>query len=314
MIRRVFFAVALFVAMGMAPCAHADTKPVRLVVPVPPGGSLDATARLIAQRWQARGTTVVVENRPGANTLIGSDAVAHSAPDGYTLLLGSTTLAIAPFQQKTAFNPESIAPVIQVSTETFALLASKSSGIDSPQALMHLAASRTGGINCISVPGAPEIACEQLKQLLGGRSTPIPYQGLAPATTALLGGHGDIMFAPMATAMQIVRGDQARLVAVSSRAAMPDDIGPVPLTGDVWKGFVLEGFTGIFVPAGTSEERVKLLNRELDAILHEPEVRAAMLANVQAPVGGAADLLEQQLQHTQARYHDVLVRLNLVPR
>jgi len=315
MIRSLLSSIAVVLAIAVAsiaPIAHADTRPIKIVVPVPPGGSLDITARLIAQRWEARGTNVIVENRPGGNTLIGAEVVAHAAADGYTLLMGSTTLAIAPFQQKTAFTLDSIVPVIQVSTETFALLASKASGIETPASIAQLASSRPGGINCISAPGVPEIACEQVKSVLGGRSATVPYQGLAPATTALAGGHGDIMFSPMLTAIQQVRGEQARLVAVSSRAAMPDDISPVPLTGDVWKGFVLEGFSGIFAPAGTPEDRVRALNREIDAILREPELRAAMLANVQAPVGGTPEALGQQLKQTTARYNDVLVRLKLI--
>jgi len=286
--------------------ALAQEGPVRLVVPVPPGGSLDMTARVIAQRWQARGTPVVVDNRPGGNTLIGADAVAHSAADGRTLLLGATPLAIAPLQQKTAFNIDSLAPVIQLSTEGFALVARRGGGIDSLQDLAERAASRPAGINCIAVPGVPEIACDQLKLHLKGRSETIPYQGLAPATQALLGDHGDVMFSPMPTVIGLLRGGQVRLLAVSSRTGLPPGTEAVPLISEAWRGFVLEGFTGIFVPHDTPEERVRALNRELDALLRDPEVRAAMLANAQAPIGGEPRLLADQVRATQERYQDVV--------
>jgi len=305
--------IAMALLCAAASFGHAQTRAIRLVVPVPAGGSLDTTARLIASRWQAKGTSVYVENKPGANTLIGADIVAHSQPDGYTLLYGSTPLVIAPFQQKTAFHPDTIAPVMQVSTETFGLMTAKSGDLDSPDALTRLASSRP--INCIAVPGAPEIACEQLKAFFQGRVTVVPYQGLAPAITALLGGHGDVMFSPMVSVVPLVRGGQARLVAVSSRAALPDDIAPAPLVGDVWKGFVLDGFTGVFSPLGVPGERIRQLNRELNEVLHEPEVRTSMQGNMQAPVGGAPDVLGQNMRDAQARYRDVLTRLNLtLPR
>jgi tripartite-type tricarboxylate transporter receptor subunit TctC len=308
---RTIIAAALLGVAATLACAQ--TRPIRLIVPVPAGGSLDITARLIASRWNARGATVYVENKPGANMLIGAELVAHSPADGYTLLYGSTPLVIAPFQQKTAFVPESIAPVVQVSAETFGLMSAKAGDLDSPEALARLASSRP--VNCIAVPGAPEIACEQLKTVLLGRVTVVPYQGLAPAITALLGGHGDVMFSPMLSVVPLVRGGQARLLAVSSRAALPDDITAPPLVGDVWKGFVLDGFSGVFVPVGVPDERVRQLNRELNEILREPEVRAAMQGNMQAPVGGAPELLGQNMQAAQARYREVMTRLNLaLPR
>jgi tripartite-type tricarboxylate transporter receptor subunit TctC len=306
---------AVAVAMALAAClplpARTDTRPVRLVVPVAAGGSLDTTARLIAQHWLARGTTAVVDNKPGANTLIGADAVAHAPPDGYTLLYASTALAIAPFQAKTPFNPDTLAPVMQVSTETFGLVAARSGGIDSADALRQLALARPGGINCIAVPGVPEIACEQLKAHLNGRSTTVPFQSLAPATTALLGGHGDVLFSPMVSVMPLLRGGQARLIAISSRTGLPDDVAAAPLASELWKGFVLEGFTGVFAPSGVTEERVRVLNRELQAILLEPDVLNAMRANLQAPAGGTPAMLAELLRQTQARYHEVMVRLNL---
>jgi len=308
---RAFIAAALLCVLSAV--ASAQTHPIRIVVPVPPGGSLDTTARLIASRWQARGTSVYIENKPGANTLIGAELVAHAPADGYTLLYASTPLVIAPFQQKTAFHPDSIAPVVQVLVETFGLVSGKSGELDSTDAIARLAASRP--VNCIAVPGAPEIACEQLKSFLNGRVTVVPYQGLAPAITALLGGHGDVMFSPMVSVVPHVRAGQARLLAVSSRAALPDDIAPAPLVGDVWKGFVLDGFAGVFVPQGVPDERVKQLNRELNEILREPEVRAAMQVNLQAPVGGAPELFGRNMQGAQARYREVMTRLNLgVPR
>jgi tripartite-type tricarboxylate transporter receptor subunit TctC len=304
---RSLLAAALLCFAAGAACAQ--TRSIRLVVPVPAGGSLDTTARLIASRWQARGASVYVENKPGANMLIGAELVAHAPPDGYTLLYGSTPLVIAPFQQKTAFHLDTIAPVVQVSVETFGLMSTKTGDIDSPEALARLAATRP--INCIAVPGAPEIACEQLKAFFNGRVTTVPYQGLAPAMTALIGGHGDVMFSPMLSVVPLVRGGQVRLIAVSLRAALPDDIAAVPLVGDVWKGFVLDGFTGVFAPAGVPEERVRQLNRELNEILREPEVRTSMQGNMQAPVGGAPELLEQNMQGAQAKYREVMTRLNL---
>lgn len=310
MLRRDFL-VATLLAPGVA--STQERRPIRVVVPVPAGGSFDATARAIARYWQARGPTIVVENKPGAGTLLGADAVARAPADGNTLFYGSGALVIAPMLQSSGFKVDSLVPVIQVATETFGLVSRNGSGIDSLDDLLRAAAAREAGINCIAVPGAPEIACEQLRLHLKGRSVSVPYPGVAPATAALLGGHGDVMFVSMVTGAPMVRSGQLRLLAASGPAGIPDGMAPVPLLPRVWDGFVLESFSGFFAPRGTPPDRVQELNREIDAVLREPELRALMEAGGQSVVAGPPQVLAAQMRTTQQRYRDLVARLKLTP-
>jgi tripartite-type tricarboxylate transporter receptor subunit TctC len=109
----------------------------------------------------------------------------------------------------------------------------------------------------------------------------------------------------------MLRGGQARLLAVSSRAGLPEGVEPAPLLSEQWSDFVMEGFTGVFVPKGTPEERIRQLNRELGAILRDNDVRAAMHANAQEPVGGDPKVLGEQLRASIKRYREVIARLKL---
>ncbi|AMO23850.1 tripartite tricarboxylate transporter substrate binding protein [Ramlibacter solisilvae] len=292
----------------MAPIAQAeDIQPIKLVVPVPPGATLDTTARRIAKEWAViAGAPVVVENRPGANTLIGADFVARAAADGRTLLYSTTSMAIAPLLQKTSLSVDGVVPVIQISAETYALAVSTSSTVTIPQDLERLAAARREGLNCSVVPGAPELACEQLKILLKGRSTSVPYAGAAPAVQAVVAGEADLTFAPVSSLLPLVHAGRLRLVAVSSRDVLPPDMGSLPLLSMAWRGFFLEGFTGIFAPKGTPKERMEQLNRELNAVLRAAEVRESMRISAQIPVGGGPEHLDSEMRRMHTRYREII--------
>jgi tripartite-type tricarboxylate transporter receptor subunit TctC len=277
---------------------------------VPPGGTLDATARLVAQRWQSRGTQVIVENRPGANMIVGAEVVARAAADGSTLLFGSTPLVLAHLLQKTSFQEDSLAPVIQVSEETFGLFSSGTGGIPSLESLAATASRRARGLDCLAIPGAGEFACEQLKAAVGGASTTVPFPGIAPATTALIGGSGDVLFAPVAPLLPFMAAGKVRLLAVSDASGLPPEVRSAPpVLGDLWKGFVLEAFTGVFAPRGTPPARLAAINSVLETILHEPEVVQAMRASAQRIVGGSPAILAERMRTARASYEALATQL-----
>lgn len=311
-------------ARAQSPDARAPAAPearllpdgravVRLVVPAPPGGTLDASARLFAQKLSAQtGEPHIVENRQGAGLIVGTEYVVRSAPDGRTLLFTGSGIVTNAAMVRTSFSPlEDLLPVIQLSQERYVLVASIDSGITSVRDLDRLPADRPGGWNCGAVPGATTIGCEQLKARTG-RVTTIPYGGLAPALNALQGGHVDLMFANQDAVAKAVDAGRARVLAQSARAgsALPT----VPVFTEVWPGLLMEGAYGIMVPARTPAARVQQINRDFNQALADPQVAERMRQAGQEPVGGTPEHYMATLRRLHDRYGELLRALGLALR
>lgn len=280
----------------------------RIVVPSPPGGSLDLMARALASRLGAQGETYVVENRPGGGTMIGAEYVARAPADAGVLLFGATSLVIQPLLQKVHFSPmEELRPVIQVASAHYVLVAVPSFPAAGARDLAALAAARPQGLNCGAPPGPMFLACEQLRMRLGGKVATIPYQGIAPAVAALLGGHVDVVFLNVEAVDKQLEAGKLRALGASSPAAGTQ----AALFSEVWPGFVLEGFSGVLVPAGTPRERVLRLNREINGLLAESQLAAFMRETGQEPAGGTPEQFGQTLLRAHQRYEELVRKLGL---
>jgi tripartite-type tricarboxylate transporter receptor subunit TctC len=301
----------LILSLVLLPLAVGAQNPVGIVAPAPPGGNLDNGARLLAQRLtEITGEPHVVENRPGANTQIGTEAVVRAAPDGRTMLYAGTGFVLLPHFQKIAFAPlTDLVPVAQVSSDQYLVVVPAASRVMAAGELAQLAAGRPQGINCAAYPGVSTIACAQLKSRLGGQVTTIPYPGLAPALNALLGGHADVMFVNAEPVQKLAAGGKVRVVAQTAGAGHA-----APVYADVWPGFVLEGLSGVLVPAGTPPERIRQLNRDINRVLAEPEVAAHMREGGQEPAGGPPQRYAQALQRVAKLYGDIIPALGLRAR
>jgi tripartite-type tricarboxylate transporter receptor subunit TctC len=312
--RAAYFCLAVWALAGFA--VADETRPVRVVVPAPPGGSLDGTARLLAQRLGAiTGETYLIDNRPGANTVIGTELVVRAAPDGRTLLYHGTGISMMSWMQKTSFSAlDDLQPVMQVSVERYALVVPATSPARSVRDLEQLAASRPEGLNCVGAPGLTTVACEQFKAAMHGKATTIPYAGFGPALQATAGGHADLMFATVDSAMKLVETGHLRVLAVSQRQGLPTTLAQVPLIAEAWPEFLVEGFSGFFVPAHTPQARVLQLNRDLNRVLAEPDISAAMRAAGQEPAGGTADQFAQTLARANRRYGEIIQKLGMIPK
>ena len=309
---------AAFVFLGAAlcsACAQAQaTGPVRLVVPVPAGGSLDATARLVAAFLAERlNDSVQVDNRPGASTNIGTEFVVRAAPDGRTLLFGAMVLAINPSLYKLSFDPlRDLEPVVQVSSEQFLLVARSDLAAAGAADLAHLAKEKPGGLDCAAPPGPMTLACEQLKLELAGGATVIPYPGVAPALNALLGGHVDVAFLSVEDALGAVRAGRLRALANAGGPRMKSPFPDLPHLADTWPEFTVTGLTGILVPAGTPREVIRQLNREINAVLANPAVRERLAAGWQMPAGGTPEQFAETLK-SRRDYYARLIRRAGIP-
>jgi len=286
-------ALAIFSAHAKA--ESYPSKPIRFVVAFPPGGGTDIIARSIAQKLAERlAQQVLVDNRPGAGGNIGTDIVAKSAPDGYTLLMGSAgPLAInASLFATMPFDPvRDLAPVTLAASTPNVLVVHPSLKVTTVKDLIALARAKPGAINFASSGhGTPaHLAGELFGSMAGVKLVHVPYKGAAPALADLLGGQVQIMFSTMPPALPHVRDGKLRALAVTSAKrspAMPE----LPTVDEAaLPGFEANTWHGVVLPAGAQAAIVARLNREIVAILHMPDVVERLSNQGAEPVGSTPE-------------------------
>jgi tripartite-type tricarboxylate transporter receptor subunit TctC len=270
---------ALAAGTGSAFAQAWPSKPVKLIVPYPPGGSADILARAIGQKLSdGLAQSVVVENRPGAGTAIGAEATAKAAPDGYTIMLGTVSShAINP-----ALNPglkydpvKDFAPVSMVAFIPFVLLVHPSLPARNVQELIALAKAKPGSLNFSSAGSGTSnhLAGELFKSMTGTFMVHIPYKGSAPALADLLAGQVNLMFDLVLTAQPHVKSGAARALAVTGleRSAALPGVPTVAESGV--PGFEVSAWFGFFAPAGTPSAIVTALNAETVKAMRAPDLR-----------------------------------------
>lgn len=271
----------LLLLLGFGALAHAQdypTKPVRIIVPFAAGGLNDVLARLIAPKLaEGLGQAVVVENRGGAGGNIGTEYVAHAAPDGYTILLSSSALAINPnLYAKLNYDvARDFAPVIQISRTQMVVMAAPSVPVSSLQELLALTKSRPGKLNYGSSGiGSPShLATELFIRTFGIDAVHVPYKGAGPALVALGTGEVQMMVDVVPTAIPLWKAGKAKLLAVVSdkRAASLPDVPTLAEAG--LQGYDAGSWNGILVPAATPAPIIAKLGTELQKIMRSPEMR-----------------------------------------
>ncbi|CAP40838.1 Bug family tripartite tricarboxylate transporter substrate binding protein [Bordetella petrii] len=286
-------AVALAAALACTGPALAQdtdfpTKPLRFVVPYPPGGPLDSTARMLAEKVRVSlGQPVIVENRSGAGGNIGADLVAKAAPDGYTLVMGAVaTHAINPWLfANLPYDPiKDFAPVTIVAAVPNVLVMNvdfaKQNHIDSLADLIAYAKKNPGRLNYGSGGNgsAGHLAGELLKARAGIDAVHVPYQGASPAQLALLGGQSDFMFDNLAASAPLIKDGKVKALAVTTlkRSSLLADVPTMDEAGV--KGFDLGTWFGVFTTGGTPAAVVAKLNKAYADALRQPDVRQRLLA------------------------------------
>ena len=259
------------------------SKPVRIIVPFAPGGSADVFGRFIAQRLQdSLGQSVVIDNRPGGGSLIGTDAVAKAAPDGYTLLLMSNTHTVneSLIPSKPFVLMRDFAPVAPISYSDLVLVTRANLPANSLAELIRAAKARPGGMSYASSgPGTPyHMAGELFKAMAGISVVHIPYRGSAGARTDVLGGQLEMMFDAVPTMTEHIKAGKVKALATTGKARtsiLPD----VPTMAEAGvPGYEATLWLGLMAPKGTPPAVVARLNAEVGKITSNPEVRRAWLA------------------------------------
>ena len=274
--------IALVCTGTDAALAQAVDYPVRqvtVVVPYAAGGGLDVLARTLAQKLSDRlGKPFVVENRPGAGTAIGAASVARAAPDGYTLMLGtSTPLAInATLHRNLPYDPvKDFTPIVLTSNAPFLLLINPQLPVRSVTDLITLANERPGQLSYGSAgPGSPQhLSYELFKSMTGTNLVHVPYRGDAPALTDLVAGHISTQFAEPTPVLPLLRDGKVRALAVSSSTRLPPapDVATVAESGV--PGFDFVSWQMIVAPAATPKEIIGKLHAELKTILGLPQIK-----------------------------------------
>ena len=312
---KVLSALLLSIAAQVASAQGWPSKPIRFVVPVPPGGSTDIATRPVADRLsQALGQPVVVENRSGAGGNIGNELVARSAPDGYTVLVATDAVASAPHTYR---NPgyqtlKDFAPVVLLSRQPVVLAAHPSLGVSSVAELVALAKQKPGMGFAHSGAGSQQhMTGEWFAKLAGIQLTQIPYKGGGQAITDLVAGQVPLGSLGSSPLIPHYKAGKLKLLAQSTRtrsAALPE----VPTYEEAgYKGLVIEQWLGVMVPAGTPAEIVARLNGEINKALADPALRERYFQAAQEPVGGTPEQFGRLLREDYDKYARLVKDLNI---
>jgi len=306
--------VAALLGLAFAAPARADDfagKVTRIVVPFAPGGGTDIISRTLAQEMQKNlGGTVVIENKPGAGTIIGTEYVAKAEPDGHTLVMATFAHAVNPsLRAKLPYDTDKdFTPVSLVARSFNIVVVNPNSGINSIADLIKMAKEKPDGLNYGTFgPGtSAHLAGELFKSLAHVKMTAVHYKGAAPAITDLLGGTIQVMFTTVASATSLIKAGKLKALAVTSakRASAFPDVPTVAEAGV--PGYEAESWYGLFAPAKTPASAIAVLNKAVDTSLHSPAFNTLVRNEGLIMVGGAPEALGKYVQSEETRWRKVV--------
>jgi tripartite-type tricarboxylate transporter receptor subunit TctC len=319
MMRSILAAALLALSLPAFTQEAWPAKPIRMIVPFPPGSSPDLIARMVNERLgQALGQPVVVENRPGASGMVGTGAVAKAAPDGYTMGLSIPgPLAVnTVLMQKMEYDPfRDLAPVTIVAASPNVLVVDPKLGVNDLKGFVALAKSQPGKLNYGSVGNgsASHLTMELLKQLTGIDLVHVPYPGSPQVNTAILNGQIAGGFVVPATAMPLIQGGRLKALGATttSRSVVLPDMPTVAEQG--FPGFRSTAWIAAIVPAKTPDRIVRRLSEEMVSIIRSDDVRNRMISIYFQPVGTAPEALRILMREEVDRWGKVIKAAGVKP-
>jgi tripartite-type tricarboxylate transporter receptor subunit TctC len=309
------YAACLAAALVCVTAAHAQPaypqKPIRLVVPFPPGGGTDILARLLGQKMsETLGQQVVIDNRGGAGGTIGTDIAAKAPPDGYTLILVSGSHAINPglYQKLPYDSVNDFAPITQIATSPGILVVNPSLPVKSVKDLIALARAKPGQINYASAGSGtpPHLAGELFKVMAKIDMVHVPYKGNAPAFTDVIGGQVSLIFPTMPSAMPFIKSGKLRPIAVTSAKRSPaaPDIPTIAESG--LPGYEATSWYGILAPARTPPQIVARLHEVLVSVIGAPDMKDKLAAQGLDPVANTPQQFAAVIKSEIAKWAQVV--------
>ena len=308
------FLRVLALVLSAAPFAlHAQawpSKQIRIIVPFPPGGFNDTLGRILAQELpRSLGQPVIVENKPGGGSIIGTELAAKSAPDGYTLFIAALPFAVVQSLSKTSFEvTKDFAPITLAGVSDNMLVAHPAFPVNSVQELIKLAKDKPGRINYGSSGAGTSVhlCMELFKTMTNTSMTHIPYKGSAPVVADLIGGQVDIMFDNLPNVIQHVRGGRMKALAVSGgkRSAAAPEVPTVAEAGV--PGFDVTVWFGVLAPAGTPREIIQRLNAESTKIINSVDVADKFMKQGVSPSTGTPEQFGDLVKSEVVRWAKVI--------
>lgn len=293
-------------------------RPIRLIVPFPPGGGTDITARAVAQKLsESWGQTVVVDNRPGANGTIGVDIAAKSAPDGHTLTMISSSHAVntSLYTRQPYDLLKDLTPITQATSQPYVLVINPSVPAKSVKELVGVAKAKPGALNYGSsgTGGISHLAGALLGSLTGTSLVHIPYKGGAPATIDVISGQIQIMFGTLLLNGPHIKAGRLRVLAVTTPQRWPGTPDLPTMQEAGVPGFVITQWYGLLAPAKTPQPTVAKLSKEIARILHQPDVKEKLAADGADAVGNTPEQFGAHIQSETAKYGKLIKQIGLKP-
>ncbi len=309
--------IALFAVIQTAAADTYPSKPIRFIVPFPPGGPTDVVARLVGQKLsESLGQSVVIDNRPGAGGIIGTDQGAKAAPDGYTIIAATAQLAVHPsLQPKMPFDvAKDFAPIGQTYDLPMVMVVNLDVPAKTFQDVIKLAKDKPGEFSYTSSSNGSfgHLAIEQLKSVGGFDMVHIPYKGAAPAMTDVLAGQVPFMFSDIITALPHIRDNKVRAIAIGN-AKRSELLPELPTVADAgFPGFSVSAWGGIMAPKGTPKEVIDRLSGEIRKIMADPDVRKRMLQLGVEPVASSPEEFAALIRADTERWAKVIKENKIV--
>jgi tripartite-type tricarboxylate transporter receptor subunit TctC len=309
-------AAAMLAALGAQAQSNAawPTKPIRWVVPFAPGGPTDIVSRLLGPKLAERvGQPVIIENRAGAAGNIGTDSVVKAAPDGHSILYVVPAVITNPYFFKASPDYRDLAPVIHVSNVSMVLVSSTGFAPRTVAEVVAAAKANPGTVSCGSSGALPTVGCELLRAHVGADMIMVMYKGNAPALNAIMGGEINLLFDVVNTSAPQVKAGRVRAIASLNPRRGSGIFADLPTVSETFPDFDLVTWHGVMAPAATPRDIVSRLNREIAAVLAQPEIRQRLIETGFEIVGSTVEAFDELLKRDSAKFGKALRDAGIKP-